>query len=469
MKYLYDKLVEYKKEDIYPMHMPGHKRNTSLMSMVNPYEIDITEIDGFDNLHAAEDILLENMQQAAKIYGAKYTHYLINGSTSGLLVAIAACTNKGDKVLIARNCHKAVYHGVFLNELHPVYIYPEVEENYGIHKGITAKQVEKQLLENPDVSMVLITSPTYEGLVSEVDKIAKLVHSYGIPLVVDEAHGAHFGFSEGFPKSSVTQGADLVIHSVHKTLPAFTQTALLHINDQYVDYVKVKRYLAIYQTSSPSYVLMSGISNCMRLLEEHGEELFSQFSKNLEWFYKECNKLNYLKVFHPTNEMEFDLSKVIIFTHYTNLSGPELHQILLNQYKIQCEMVSKNYVLCMTSIADTKDGFRRLLDALVAIDAMYENRQEEDRTPSLYVDNMQLVLTPAQAYNREQEAVILSKAQGRIAGEFVYLYPPGIPLIVPGERITDKIIEKIESYKKANLNIQGMKDGKGKTIKVVLS
>ena len=191
MEYLYDKLIKYREEDINPMHMPGHKRNLKLMNMVNPYAIDITEIDGFDNLHDAEEILLNEMEEAAQLYHADHTHYLINGSTSGLLVSIAACTKKGDTVLVARNCHKAVYHAIFLNELVPIYLYPEVDEEYGIHKGITAEQVKKKLEENSDIKMVLLTSPTYEGIVSDIREIANLVHSYNIPLVVDEAHGAH--------------------------------------------------------------------------------------------------------------------------------------------------------------------------------------------------------------------------------------------------------------------------------------
>ncbi|WP_455719021.1 aminotransferase class I/II-fold pyridoxal phosphate-dependent enzyme, partial [Anaerosporobacter sp.] len=195
MEYLYDKLIKYREEDVYPMHMPGHKRNLDLMDMVNPYAIDITEIDGFDNLHDAEDILLANMKEAAGIYHADHTHYLINGSTSGILVSIAACTKKGDTVLVARNCHKAVYHAIFLNELVPIYLYPEVDEEYGIHKEITPNQVKKELERNPEIKMVLITSPTYEGIVSDIREIAKVVHSYNIPLVVDEAHGAHLGFS----------------------------------------------------------------------------------------------------------------------------------------------------------------------------------------------------------------------------------------------------------------------------------
>lgn len=473
MEYLYDKLIKYREEDVYPMHMPGHKRNLELMDMVNPYTIDITEIDGFDNLHDAEEILLDNMEEAAQLYHAEHTHYLINGSTSGLLVSIAACTKKGDTVLVARNCHKAVYHAIFLNELVPIYLYPEVDDDYGIHKGITPEQVKKELEENTDIKMVLLTSPTYEGIVSDIREIASIVHSYNIPLIVDEAHGAHLGFSKDFPENSVTCGADLVIHSVHKTLPAFTQTALLHSNGSLVDYDKIKMYLQIYQTSSPSYVLMSGISNCIRIIKEQGRQLFEEYYRNLREFYLACNKLKHIEVYQPIKLQEekrpfaFDPSKILIFTHHSSINGVDLYEMLLNRYRIQCEMVSKNYVLAMTSLADTKEGFNRLLEALLDIDRNISRENKQAQTSLFYVTDLRLALTPYEAYNLRKESINLDESIGNIAAEYIYLYPPGIPLVVPGEEITKEIISRIKEYKKAGLHIKGMKDRDNATILVV--
>lgn len=473
MEYLYDKLIKYREEDVYPMHMPGHKRNLELMDMVNPYTIDITEIDGFDNLHDAEEILLDNMEEAAQLYHAEHTHYLINGSTSGLLVSIAACTKKGDTVLVARNCHKAVYHAIFLNELVPIYLYPEVDEEYGIHKGITPEQVKKELEENTDIKMVLLTSPTYEGIVSDIREIASVVHSYNIPLIVDESHGAHLGFSKDFPENSVTCGADLVIHSVHKTLPAFTQTALLHSNGSLVNYDKIKMYLQIYQTSSPSYVLMSGISNCIRIIKEQGRQLFEEYYENLREFYEACNKLKHIEVYQPIKFQEekrpfaYDPSKILIFTHHSSINGVELYEMLLNRYRIQCEMVSKNYVLAMTSLADTKEGFNRLLEALLDIDRDISKEKKQAQTSLFYVTDLRLALTPYEAYNLRKESIILDESIGSIAAEYIYLYPPGIPLVVPGEEITKEIISRIKEYKKAGLHIKGMKDRDNAMILVV--
>lgn len=467
MEYLYNKLLNYRQEDIYPMHMPGHKRNTELINMVDPYAIDITEIDGFDNLHDAKDILFENMQDAARLYGALHTHYLINGSTSGLLVAVAACTSKGDTILMARNCHKAVYNAVYLNELVPVYLYPSSIEKYGIQAGITAEQVKEQLIIHPEVKAVVITSPTYEGMVSEIEEIVKVAHSYRIPVIVDEAHGAHFGYSEAFPESSVRLGADIVIHSVHKTLPAFTQTALIHINGPYVDYDKVKRYLGIYQTSSPSYVLMSGISNCIRLLKEKKDELFSVYEQNLIDFYRSIRSLKHIVVYQPEQRVEgsdgrdnhkvaFDLSKIVIFTKFSSLSSVELYNRLLYEYKIQCEMVERDYVLAMTSIADTKSGLDRLRDALLEIDNKITVGRDQYHGLTYMIGNLTLALTPYQAYNHKKECINFKHCIGKIAGDYIYLYPPGIPILVPGEQITKQVIDILCDYKRAGLVVKGL-------------
>ena len=212
---LEQKLNELEQSDIYPFHMPGHKR--AFLPFANPYAIDITEIEGFDNLHHATGILQEAQQKAADLYGAQKTYYLVNGSTCGLLAAISAAVPRGGKILVARNCHKAVYHAMYLRQLVPVYLYPE-DTAYGIQGQVTPQMVQKQLKQTPDIRAVVITSPTYDGVVSDIQSIADIVHAYGIPLIVDEAHGAHFGFSPEFPENATRLGADAVIMSVHLSL-----------------------------------------------------------------------------------------------------------------------------------------------------------------------------------------------------------------------------------------------------------
>jgi arginine decarboxylase len=502
---IYDNLLQYVQMGYYPMHMPGHKRNTELLQMVNPYFLDITEIDGFDNLHRAEGILLQGMKRAARLYGSEHTNYLVGGSTSGILTAISAAAKKGDKVLVARNSHKSVYHGIYLRELNPVYLYPDLIDEFGINGGIFPEKVEEMLIKHPDIKLIIITSPTYEGVVSDIKSIAEIGHKYGIPLMVDEAHGAHLGFHPGFPKSSIKCGADLVIHSVHKTLPAFTQSALIHVNGKLINYEEVKRFLAIYQSTSPSYLLMAGIDQCVALLEDRGDELFFSYYNLLSGFYERMKGLKSLKLLTKeavtvSGFFDFDPSKITISVKNTSMTGNEIYQILLTKYRIQLEMLSKDYALGMTSIGDTEEGFTRLGDALLEIDALtnkniYEDsarkkeeshkgsepdnnschedininsRQQEQEYNTGRIIKPEMVMTSHEAYEQDSEVIPIKLSDGRVALEYVYLYPPGIPLLVPGEKITQDFINNILKYQEAGLTIQGLTDMEGILIKVAL-
>ena len=274
---LYQRLNEYSESDYYGFHMPGHKRNRNLMGNGLPYSIDITEIEGFDDLHHAANVLKEAQERAARVYGAQESHFLINGSTAGILSAVLGNTQRGDAVLVARNCHKSVYHGIYLNDLKPYYLYPEFRQDIELNTGISVSAVKTALKEHSEIRAVIIVSPTYDGVLSDVRGIAQAVHEKGIPLIVDEAHGAHFGFHPYFPENALAKGADVVIHSVHKTLPALTQSALLHMQGSYANRRKVRKYLDMLQSSSPSYILMAGIDACMDMLENRREEVFDPY------------------------------------------------------------------------------------------------------------------------------------------------------------------------------------------------
>lgn len=459
MKNLYHILADYKQENYYPMHMPGHKRNLDLV--FNPYDFDITEIEGFDNLHDAQGILKDAMERAAHVYNSEESFFLVNGSTVGILAGIASCVTKGDRVLVARNCHKAVYNAVILNELQPEYIYPQNEPNFGINGGISADDVRKMLITYPDIKLVIITSPTFEGIISDIEKISEIVHKFGIPLLVDEAHGAHLGFHTYFPDNSISKGADIVIHSVHKTLPAFTQTALLHVNGTLVNKSRLRDYLTYYQTSSPSYLLMAGIDYCMDLIQSKGDELFENYVTNLKLFYKCSKDFKHIKILSKeiigSNVFDHDPSKIVISVRNTNMIGTTLYHILLKEFKIQLEMVSSDYVLAMTSIADTKEGFDRLVKALLSIDKKIPDLKYEKCFMPQNI-RLDIELKPYEAYNMKGESIPFSKAEGRIAKEYAYLYPPGIPLLVPGERISKECIDLFNHYKDYMLAIKGLKN-----------
>lgn len=470
MPHLYQELEKYSHSDYYPYHMPGHKRQQNSDFLKDAYKMDITEIDGFDNLHDAQGIIKEAEERAACLYHSEETHFLINGSTCGILTAISAVVRKGDTLLMSRNCHKAVYHAVLLNELKPVYLYPDIVTAYDLCGGITAGQVEKAVIENPAVKAVMITSPSYDGVVSDIKGIAEVAHAHGIPLLVDEAHGAHFGFSDKFPKSAVEQGADIVIHSVHKTLPAFTQTALLHVNGRLINRERVKKYLGIYQSSSPSYLLMAGIDYCMELLEKEGNSRFLEFAENLSDFYKKAFHLEHLELVTEqikgkNGVYDFDRGKLIISTKKTDISGKELYERLLNEYHLQAEMAAGSYCLMIMTIMDTKEGYFRLLEALFEIDR--ELGSKTDNEIILPICRSRAIMSISEASEYEKKWVSLAESIGMISAETIFLYPPGIPLIVPGEEISEGLYRQLLQNRKTGLNVCGLNPENEEEIAVI--
>ncbi len=455
MGILLEKLTEYGQSDFYPYHMPGHKRNPVGALPPDWTDRDITEIEGFDNLHDAEGILKEIQRKAAVAYGAEESFYLVNGSTCGILSAISAAVPFGGELLIARNCHKSVYHGAYLRQLKLHYIYPDTLAEFDICEAVSARQVREALNEHPTVSAVLIVSPTYEGRIADVKAIAEVVHEKGLPLIVDEAHGAHLGFDSEFAINSARLGADLVINSVHKTLPSMTQTALLHVNGELVDRKTLKRYLRIYQTSSPSYVLMSSIEEAVETAVEGS--MFTDFAAHWQNLLTELSGLEKLKTlpksFEECRNKQHDIGKLIISTKETELSGTQLYDMLVSEYQLQPEMVCESYVLCMFTIGDTEEGYERLTKALLAIDAQTRRVQKSDFGE---IHLPEVVLPIYMAWKQEQEEVQLSEATDRLAGEFINLYPPGTPILVPGERFARETITFLEKCMSEGLTVQGI-------------
>lgn len=453
---IYESLLENAESGIYPMHMPGHKRNEKFLKMVNPYTIDITEVDGFDDLHAPEEIILEAMEKGKNLYKSHQCFLLVNGSTCGILSAICACVPKGGRLIAARNCHKSVYNAIALTECESVFMMPETDPQNGICYGITAAQVEKALSENPDASAVVITSPTYEGVVSDIGKISKVTRKYGVPLIVDEAHGAHFGFSPMFPESAVSKGADIVIQSLHKTLPSFTQSAVLHICTEFGGKFPVQRYLSIFQSSSPSYILMAGIDRCFDILQNDGTKLFELYENRLKKFYSSMEKLKVIKILPEEYPKGFirDMGKIVIDLSSSSLTGGEFSQLLLKKYKIQLEMASSCYAIAMTSICDTDEGFERLKEALTEIDSLL-SKSENTRHFSPLPEKIETVLKISEALSASSKAVPISEADGKISGEFIYAYPPGIPIIAPGERFTHKVLSSIDELLSCGVAVKG--------------
>ncbi len=426
--------------DKYPFHMPGHKRNALLVGRDFPYDRDITEISGSDNLHDMSGVIKEECDRAAALWGAKRAHILVNGSTSGILAAIRAYAGHDRSVVVARNCHKSVYNGIELCRLKPTYIYPKTDSASGICASISPAEVDRALADAPDARLVILTSPTYEGVISDIAGIARVAHARGALLLVDAAHGAHLGFGD-FAAHPITLGADVVICSLHKTLPAPTQTAIALIGKTCLNPAAMAAQLTVFQTSSPSYIFMEESARCIHLLQREGEGLVRAWLQRLTAFEEATASLQQLRLLFrgdlPDGVFAYDPGKLVVSTRGTNVSGHALANMLRDQYKIEIEMAASDYIIAMTSLADTDEGFARLAHALCEIDI----RTEADSSAyPVHLPQLHSVYAPWQVADLAATSVPIAQADGCVAAEYMWAYPPGIPLVVPGEMIDDQML-----------------------------
>lgn len=431
---LTDALLSLAKSDFLPMHMPGHKRNATLAPSALPYALDITEIDGFDNLHHPHGLLLDLSKRAAQLYGAYASFPLTCGSTCGILAAIRGMVHPGGRVLVARNCHLSVFHALALAGAEPIWLMPAVDKQTGIAAGMDARTVSEALARYPNTELVILTSPTYEGKVSEVAEIASAVHAAGARLFVDAAHGAHLGFSEAFPPSAMQEGADAAVVSLHKTLPAMTSCALALAADADTA-AEIAEQLDVFQTSSPSYVLLASIDVCVHLLETKREELFAAWNARLERFRRAAAAWNHLRLYKVE-----DPSKLVICTDGLHRSGKQVASVLRTTYRIETEAAWTHHLIAMTGPGDTDAGIERLCTALAEIDCDVGSESIED--PLLF-GMPQTVVPLAVAERAAREAVPLADSIGRVCAGYVVPYPPGIPLLLPGERICRETVSTI--------------------------
>ena len=464
--------------------------NSFTDSFTNPFAVDITEIEGFDNLHHPEGILRDSMKWAADVYGADQTYYMINGSTGGILAAVCGSVPRGGRILVSRNCHKSVYHGICLNQLKTSYVYPQEIEGLGIQGGITAEDVDRMLNRYMDTQAVLIVCPTYDGIVSDIEAIARIVHRAGLPLIVDEAHGAHFRYDAMFPVSALDLGADVVIQSVHKTLPSLTQTALLHIKCNrpdggcYADRERIDRYIHMVQSSSPSYVLMASIENSIYQMEQTD---MAPYGKQLHKLRRRLGQMRHLRLadtglIGQAGIRDLDISKIVVSTRgtclypaedgLTGFTGAQLDDILRREYHLEMEMCGADYVTAITTVMDSGEGLERLGDALTRIDSQltdagYKPDGRSGDQKSVYSMRCDTAMSMGEAMEEKMASVGLEDSAGCISGEFVYIYPPGIPIVAPGEWISRPILEVILEYRDKGLPVQGPADQSLRTIRVV--
>ncbi|EOD01056.1 aminotransferase class I/II-fold pyridoxal phosphate-dependent enzyme [Caldisalinibacter kiritimatiensis] len=466
-------LKKYINENNIRFHMPGHKGENALLDLGKLIpEIDVTEVSGTDNLHNPTSIIHKSQQLAKETFEAKATFYSINGTTAGIYSAIMSVTKPGDKILIQRNSHRSVYNAAILGNLKTTYIYPNYRKEDKVATGINPEDVENALKTDSDIKAVVITYPSYYGICSDIKEISKIVHKYNKILIVDEAHGAHLKFSDRLPISALEAGADIVIQSTHKTLPAFTQSSMVHVGTERVDIERLKTMLSIYQTTSPSYILMASLDLARAYMETEGKQRLDNLIDNIEKWTTYLKEIKGVNIFDKNNIADdnfydFDKTKIMIDLTDINITGKHLETILREDYKIQLEMADNYYGVALTTVLDQEENIEKLAKAIEDISKKEKYRESKIYDISIKSIKPEINLSLYDAFNKDTEIEYLQKSVGRISGSFIIPYPPGIPILCHGEIITEEIIDYIENLKKNNIEFLGFVDNNNAQLKVI--
>lgn len=467
----------YNEKNLLPLHMPGHQRKRE-MGTALPYAYDYTEVEDLDNLHAPEGILQEAMNRTAAYYGCSDCFYLVNGSSSGLQAGIFTLLKEGDEVVVARNCHRSVFYALSLRKAKIHFLLPEFWEDFSCFGSISPKEVERLLREFPKSKALIFTSPSYEGVVSDVEGIARLCHENGLSLLVDEAHGAHFSPKRGtsFPESAISLGADLVVQSPHKTLCSLTQSAWILGNGERYSREKLSFYLSVFQTTSPSYPLMLSLEKATTLLETKGEALFSHWKEVMESFREKARTLSYFTFLWEKEEACFAMDFSKIFLRALGIPklrlGRDLAKLLREDYGIESEMHSGENLLLMTGPFILEEELERLFFALKDIERRFGKEKGKPLRSKLLSSALYQISVAENTLQiseglKEGEELNLRDGEGRICLEYLSLYPPGIPLLFPGEKLTAEKIQAIEALEKEGIELQYSRHRQGERGKLI--
>lgn len=475
---LFDALLEYSNNNTIPFHVPGHKRGQGMDEQfrefvgTNALSIDVTIFKQVDSLHNPTGPIKYAQELAADAYGSDYTFFAIHGTSGAIQAMIMSVVTQGDKIIIPRNSHKSITAGVVLSGAVPVYMQPEVDPAVGVALNVTPETVKKTLEENSDAKAVLIINPTYYGVATDIEKIAKIVHEYNIPLIVDEAHGPHLHFNSKLPISAMDAGADICAQSTHKIIGSLTQASMLQVRKGLVDPKRVKSVMSLLHTTSPSYILLASLDVARRQIATKGKELLDYTIDLAKYARDNINQISGLycfgeEVLQKKGAYAFDPTKITITCKDLGMTGYQLERILAEKYLIQLEMADLYNALCVFSFGDTRQSVDALLNALREI----SNEQCCKMTKKINMIDVphipESVLTPRDAFNSLTVSIPLADSIGQISAEFAMAYPPGIPVICPGEIITREIVNYIKAMKDAELYVQGTEDPEVNNIKVV--
>lgn len=450
-----DALRAYNERGITSFDVPGHKRGLrccDLQKLIGreAFLMDVNAPVGLDSFSKPHGVIKESLELAADAYHADHAFFIVNGSSGGVHIMIMTVCYDGDKILLPRNTHKSVTNALILSGAVPVYIEPEINRRFGIASGVTLDTVRRAIEENPDAKILFLVYPTYYGACTDIKSIIDYAHSKGVIVLVDQAHGAHFSFCSKLPKSAAELGADLVITSTHKTGGSLTQTAMLLHNEGLVKYHSIKKRVIMFHTTSPSYLLMASLESSRKMLATEGEEIFTELAYECRKAKRELAKIPGLVIQDPdidettgVRSMIYDPTKILINVTGLGLDGFDVYDIMSEKYGIQMELAEPMLVLAVVGIGDNAGTIGRLVDAFRDLSETYYGKYEPIAVPQDRISVPPLVMSPRQAFYSDKKAISFEDAIGEIAAEAVMIYPPGIPLCIPGEKITGETLAEI--------------------------
>lgn len=461
---IYGALAAYCGENILRLHMPGHTgargfKTTAFKALAG---LDVTEVPGLDDLHMPQGIIEEAQSLLARAYGANKSRFLVNGATSGIHALLMGMDRDGAQVLIPRNAHRSFFGGLILSGAHPVYMPCQVDKHLGIAAALDTETVSRVLVENPEAEAVFAVSPTYYGTTSFIDKMAAMTREGGKKLFVDEAHGGHFPFHDDFPASALSSGADAVVNGLHKTLPVFNQGACLHFGQSCPGMDRVDAAWDMLTTTSPSYLIMASIDLARQFMEEEGYDKLQQAMELSRYYSQKIDGIKGLHVYHYqllecSAVADKDPLKILIDVRNLNLHGQQLAEILRYKYHIQVEFADTNYILAMMSIFHDRQDWETLYTALSETAAIYGGSSQSG-LEVVMPPEPQVCLSPREAFYAGKRSVSFEQARGEISAEMIAAYPPGIPCLLPGERITEEVYNYLQYLRTTRVAIHGQRE-----------
>jgi lysine decarboxylase len=475
---LFDVLLKHRNRHPVQFHIPGHKKGNGVDPAFREFvgdnilSIDLINIAPLDDLHSPKGAIKKAQELAAEAFGADFTFFSVQGTSGAIMTMILSVCGPGDKILVPRNVHKSIMSAIVFAGATPVFIHPEVDPELGISHGISAESVEKALEAHPDAKAVLVINPTYFGIAADLKRIVDISHSHKIPVLVDEAHGVHIHFHESLPISAMAAGADMAATSVHKLGGSMTQSSVLNVREGLVSSKRVQSILSMLTTTSTSYPILASLDTARRQLAINGHDLLTTTIRLAKDARKRINQIPNLRcvgneILRTSATYDMDPTKLLISVKNLGITGHQAEEWLREKANIEVELSDLYNILCIVTIADSKKELNILVNALQRMAKDFESEVTIIEPFVTMPDIPRLAMTPRDAFYATTEVVPFAESVGRISAEFIMVYPPGIPIFIPGEIITEDNIAYIHMNIEAGLPVQGPEDDELKLIRVI--